>query len=85
MRTSFLWGERSSPGLLQRPWMYFIAGAALIAVGAFVFVTAHPADPVKIASNVADYQLAHAASSSGRSHTCLMFSAKARALSWLKL
>ena len=57
MRTSFLWGERSSPGLLQRPWMYFIAGAALIAVGAFVFVTAHSADPVKIASNVADYQL----------------------------
>ena len=48
---------RSIPGLLQRPWTYVIAGAALIAVGAFVFITAHPAQPVKIDSQVADYQL----------------------------
>ena len=52
-----MWGGRSSPGLLQRPWTYFIAGAALIAVGAFVFVTAQPAHPVKITSQVADYQI----------------------------
>jgi len=57
VRGGILWGGRSSPGLLQRPWTYFIAGAALIAVGAFVFMTAHPADPVKIASHVADYQV----------------------------
>jgi hypothetical protein len=42
---------------LQRPWTYFIAGLALIAVGGFVFFTAHPAQPVKIDSHVADYQL----------------------------
>jgi hypothetical protein len=52
-----LWGGRSSPGLLQRPWTYFIAGGALIAVGAFAFVTAQPAHPVKIVSQVADYQV----------------------------
>ncbi len=57
MRGGILRGGRSSPGLLQRPWTYFIAGAALIAAGAFVFVTAHPAHPVKIDSKVADYQL----------------------------
>ena len=57
VRGGILWGGRSSPGLLQRPWTYFIAGIALIAVGAFVFITAHPAQPVKIDSHVADYQL----------------------------
>jgi hypothetical protein len=30
---------------------------ALIAVGAFVFITAHPAQPVKVDSHVADYQV----------------------------
>ena len=48
---------RGVPGLLQRPLAYFIAGAALIATGAFVFITAHPAHPVKTDSHVADYQL----------------------------
>jgi hypothetical protein len=48
---------RSFPGLLKLPWTYFVAGAALIAVGGFVFFTAHPAQPVKIDSHVADYQL----------------------------
>jgi hypothetical protein len=57
MRGGILWGERSSPGLLQRPWTYFIAGAALIAAGAVVFITTHPARPVRIDSHVADYQL----------------------------
>jgi hypothetical protein len=46
---------RSFPGLLRWPWTYFVAGAALIAVGAFVFFTAHPAKPVRIDSHVADY------------------------------
>jgi hypothetical protein len=46
---------RSFPGLLKWPWTYFVAGAALIAAGAFVFFTAHPAQPVKIESHVADY------------------------------
>jgi hypothetical protein len=50
-----VWGGRSSPGLIQRPWLYFIVGAALIVVGAFAFITAHPAHPVKIDSHVADY------------------------------
>jgi hypothetical protein len=57
MGRGVLWGERSSPGLLQRPWTYFILGAALVLVSAFVFFTAHPAQPVKIDSHVADYQV----------------------------
>jgi hypothetical protein len=52
-----LWGERSLPGLLQRPWTYFILGAALVLVGAVLFTTTHPAHPVRIDSHVADYQL----------------------------
>lgn len=57
MRGGIFWGARSSPGLLQRPWSYFIAGAGLIAVGAFAFITAQPAHPVKVVSQVADYQV----------------------------
>lgn len=57
MLGGILWGERSSPGLLQRPWTYFIAGGALIAFAAALFVTTHPARPVRINSHVADYTL----------------------------
>jgi hypothetical protein len=48
---------RSFPGILKWPWTYVIAGAALIAFAATLFITTHPARPVRIDSHVADYQL----------------------------
>ena len=57
VRPQVLWGGRSSPGLLQRRWPYYVLGVALIATGAFVFITAHAAHPVRHDSRVADYQL----------------------------
>lgn len=48
---------RSFPGLLKWPWTYVVAGMALIAFAAILFVTTHPARPVRIDSHVADYLL----------------------------
>lgn len=47
----------SFPGLLKWPWTYFVAGVALILFAATLFITTHPARPVRIDSHVADYQL----------------------------